>query len=298
MFRNYIKDLIECFKSSKLLSACLIGLILLSMYCCAHPIITRFASNNRGTNNKQTEQKIVVRDLSCQELADSVVILYRKLEELTSRVEKTAQNYQSDSNLLIEKSNNMVSLWLVISTALVTIIIGLSVWNNWQHEKSYKESIEKVKQEIKETECKLKETERELKKTTQINKISSIMTCLHCLPDPLMSRDKEKRIEYVKSNLSMIYDEFVSYSQLVKSDSLPYQNQKYVQLVLSSIKVAIQKSQGVFSDVNSNLCFYTFIVKLNECILELQNALTQKELNDKLENVLKAFNDFKTVVLP
>lgn len=279
------KELIACCMSKKILSLFLFFLFLVSFICCSHSTkayVTEAVLDNI-TVGAGDEQRCGMQELRNQETADSVLLLYRKLDELTSRVETTAQNYQSDSDLMIEKTNNLFTLWLGISTAFVTIIIGLSIWNNWNQEKSYKESIEKVK--------------RDLEKTAQINKISSIMTCLHSLPEPLMTGDEKERKKYVQNNISMIYDEFVSYSQLVKSDSLPCQNQKYVQLVLSSIKVAIQKSQGVFSDVSSNLCYYTFIIKLNECISKMQNALTPNELNNKLDDVLEAFNDFKTEVL-
>ena len=277
MFRKFIKELFECFSSKKILSFCIIGLLLLSSFCCARSMTTK-DKDTAGLNTKRTG----VRELSNREMVDSVYYLYHNLEGMIDKVDKITQNYQGDSNLLIEKSNHMVSMWLAISTVLVTIVISLSVWNNWKQEQSYKESIEKVK--------------RELEKTAQINKISSIMTCLHCLPDPFMTGDENERKKYVRDNIGMIYDEFVSYSQLVKSEGLTSQNQKYVPLVLSSIKIAVQKSQGIFSDVTSSLCYYTFITKLNGFISEIM-TLSPENFNKILDDILGSFNEFRTRIM-
>jgi len=276
MFCKFLNELANCFKSNKYVSVCLLALVLLSVFCFAHPSKMKYEKNKKLIENVEEDS---LRTLNSEEMSDSVMIHIQTLNSLTERVEKLSQNYQGDSNLMIQKSDQMVSRWLAISTALVAAIIGLLVWNNWKQEHSYRENVDKVK-------C-------ELEKTAQINKINSIMTCLNCLPDPLMSETVAERKRYVMDNISMMYEEFERYCQLIALDNLPCQNQKYIQLVVAAIKIATQKTQGVFADVSSNLCYYTFITKLNKCRSDLQNNVyAPDKLNDQLKDVLSAFRVF------
>lgn len=279
MFCKFLKELVKCFESNWSVSVCLLALVLLSVFCFAYPSKMNYEDNKNLIENAGVERTDPLHTLNSEEMSDSVMNLIHTLNSLTERVEKLSENYQSDSNLMIQKTDQMVSTWLGISTALVTIIIGLSVWNNWKQENSYRENVDKVK-------C-------ELEKTSQVNKINSIMTCLNCLPDPLMSETVTERKRYVMDNISMMYDEFERYCQLVALDNSPFQNQKYIQLVVAAIKIATQKTQGVFADVSSNLCYYTFITKLNKCRSDLQNNVyAPDDLNNQLKEILTDFRVF------
>lgn len=213
--------------------------------------------------------------------ADSIIKLYNDLAKRVVEAEEVVKNYQGDSNLVIQKADERVGQWLTISTTLVAIIIGLSVWNNYREEKNLKEGIYKVKSD--------------LEMTAQINKIGSIMTCLNSLPDPLLTDSETDRKKYVKKNISMIYGEFATYVQIMLNKNIKStEDLEYAQLVLSVLKVAILRAQGVFSDLPSNLSFYTFSMGLDKVIKDLQcGRISNTELDNRMKDVLTQFEKFK-----
>lgn len=223
--------------------------------------------------------------------ADSIIAMYNEVGKLADRVQSLANNYQGDSNLMIEKSDQMVAKWLTISTALVALIIGLSVWNNYKQENAIKERVEKERE-------KMENIMKELELSTRMNKIASIMTCLNSLPDPLMSASENTRKTYVKRNLEMLYDEFVAYKNMIIEYKMDDQNLNYVQLVLSVMKVALLRVQSVFSGTQSNICFFTLTQKLDEMVQEIQTGeITHVNLGEKLTDLHSEFDSFKAGVM-
>lgn len=289
MFEKFWKEVRNCFCPSKCMSFFLGLFFAVGMYYACQVC---FASSNALPDyHKLPKVSLTKLDSISMGRADSIIAMYDEANKLAERVEKLANNYQGDSNLMIEKADQMVAKWLAISTALVALIIGLSVWNNYKQESSIKESVERETRSI----VKIKQ---DLELSTRMNKISSIMTCLNSLPDPLMTDSDTSRKTYVRRNLDMMYDEFVAYKKVMESADADNQDLQYVQLILSVIKIAILRVQGVFSDSSSNLCFFSFTKKLDDCIFGIQSGdITHSNLCEKLCDIHQEFDAFKAGVM-
>lgn len=286
---NFWKELKNCFCPSWSLRIALYGFFFLGIYyafqvsCASSSVLPEYHTSKIVSLNKL--------DSISEGKADSIIAMYGEVVRLAERVEQLANNYQGDSNLMIEKADQMVAKWLTAATALVALIIGLSVWNNYKQETAIKESLEKEHKEMEKIR-------KDLELTTRMNKIGSIMTCLNSLPDPLMTDSEATRKAYVRRNLDMMYDEFVAYKKMVTTEDVEEQNLKYVQLVLSVMKIAILRVQSVFSDTQSNLCFFTFTNKLDECVQGIQKgAITHSNLRQKLVEIHQEFDSFNAGVI-
>lgn len=263
------------FMCKRWLSAlCVIGLIVVAIYCSTEIYAagkTVSAKAPAVVDNKEVGHPIV---------PDSLYMLYCGLATRMDDAEKIVKNYQGDANVVIVKANHMVSLWLVVSSSLVALVIGMSIWNNYKQEKL----AEKVRKDL---EC-----------TAQINKIGSIMTCLNSLPDPLLTDTEAGRKRYVKTNIEMLYREFSAYIKLVNTNSdVSGSDLNYVQLVLSVMKIAILRVQSVFSDKISSVAFYSLSGALDKSIKDIQNGtITHKELKSSLKDIFSQFDKLKAAI--
>lgn len=271
---DFSMDVLLCLYKKWGVTLCLAGIIVMTIYTC-----TEINAANKNLNSKVHPLKVNVDSL-LKVKSDSIQMRYLSLEDRVEQAEKIVSNYQSDADVFIGKTSGMFSLWLGVSAAFVGMVIGLSVWNNYKQEKS----AEKVKREL---EC-----------TAQINKIGSIMTCLNSLPDPLLTDSEADRRFYIKNNLDLLYHEFVVYVKLINKsiDSSDYEI-KYVQLVLSVMKIAVLRVQNVFSDKIANVTFYTFSSALEKCIKGIQNgSITHKELRSNLKNIQSQFDKLRAAL--
>lgn len=284
LFTHFVKEVGRCFWSRKLTTLAL--LILAGWGICIASKV-----NDQTMNRPKVEPKAAATipdSVHAIHRIDSLETFYRDLAERVEDAECVVKNYQGDANLVMEKADDMVSQWLTISTVLVTLIIGLSVWNNYKQEHSYKESVEIIKSDIERIRTEMEATEH-------INKMGSIMTCLNTLPDPLITDSDAERKTYVKNNLSLMYDEYAAYVKLVvKDEETIAKDGRHLQLVLSALKISILRSQSVFSDVMSNIVFYHFTSRLGEAIKSIDKPMKDgKTAAGALVDILNDFNLFR-----
>ena len=274
IFGNMMGDIYQFMCKRWLSALCVIGLIVVAIYCSTEIYAagkTVSAKAPAVVDNKEVGHPIV---------PDSLYMLYCGLATRMDDAEKIVKNYQGDANVVIVKANHMVSLWLVVSSSLVALVIGMSIWNNYKQEKL----AEKVRKDL---EC-----------TAQINKIGSIMTCLNSLPDPLLTDTEAGRKRYVKTNIEMLYREFSAYIKLVNTNSdVSGSDLNYVQLVLSVMKIVILRVQSVFSDKISSVAFYSLSGALDKSIKDIQNGtITHKELKSSLKDIFSQFDKLKAAI--
>lgn len=274
MLWSFAKDIVKCLLSKYTFTFCLIGVVGVTVYTC----VSINAANKQFKTIINPEKAIYDSLLKVKK--DSMAAQYDHLEKRVEQAEQIVGNYQSDADVFIGKTTSMFSIWLAVSTGFVAIVIGLSVWNNYRQEKS----AEKVKREL---EC-----------TAQINKIGSIMTCLNSLPDPLLTDSEAERRQYVKNNIDLLYHEFSVYAKLVgKNPEHSDYDLRYIQLVLSVMKIAVIRVQNVFSDKNSNVAFYTFSSSLEKSIKGIQDgSITHKEIRNSLKNVQGQFDRLRVML--
>ena len=284
LFIHFVKEVVHCFWSRKLTTLALLVLA-------GWGITIAGKVNDQTMNRPKKEPKAAVTipdSVHAIQRIDSLETFYQDLAGRVEEAECVVKNYQGDANLVMEKADDMVSQWLTISTVLVTLIIGLSVWNNYKQEHSYRESVEKIKNDIVRIRTEMEATEH-------INKMGSIMTCLNSLPDPLLTDSYADRKTYVKNNLSLMYDEYAAYVKLVvKDEETIAKDIRYLQLVLSALKISVLRSQSVFSDVMSNIAFYHFTSKLNEAIKSIHKPMKDgKTAAETLKDILDDFYLFR-----
>lgn len=278
MLTNFSEELKECFWHHRRKLTIFIVLYLLLGGILGCKVMAKNEQRKQVESGQAKEMK--ADSIISKVQADSLIALYNDIGKRMKDAEEVVKNYQGDSNLVIQKADEMVGLWLVVSTTFVVVVIGLSVWNTYKQDATLRQDIEKVR--------------KDLESTTHINKIGSIMTCLNCLPDPLLSDSEADRKKYVRKNIAMMYDEFGDYVRLLSEKARDSKDLDYTQLVLSVLKIAVLRSQGVFSDVSSNLAFYTFATALDVDIKALQNGqVSSHELDDRLKKMQKEFETFK-----
>ena len=271
---EFVKDIGKCIYANIKVTICLIGILCITVYSCYE-----IHAANKELSAKVKPTKVEFDSL-LKIKTDSMNALYEQLGKRVGQAEQIVGNYQSDADVFIGKATGMFSLWLGVSAAFIAAVIGLSVWNNYKQEKS----AEKVKREL---EC-----------TAQINKIGSIMTCLNSIPDPLLTDSEASRRTYIRNNLDLLHHEFGTYVKIINKnvDSSDYE-MKYVQLVLSVMKIAVLRVQNVFSDKISNVAFYTFSSTLEKSIQGIQNGtITQKELRINLKNIQSQFDRLRAAL--
>lgn len=278
MFLRFIEEVWKCFFKHKFCFTFFVALLLIfGIHEASHVGASTYPRESIASNGVVS---LNFDSILTKNQADSIIYLYNCLSKRVVTAEEVVRNYQGDANLVIQKADERVGHWLTISTVLVTIIIGLSVWNNYKYETSLKDSIESVR-------C-------DLESTAQMNKIGSIMTCLNSLPDPLLTDSETDRKRYVKKNMSMLYDEFSKFVQIsIDKKRNNIKDCEYSQLTLSLLKIAVLRAQGVFSDVTSNLSFYTFTTALDKEIKDFQcGKVTNRDLDERLKGILTQFEVF------
>ena len=147
---SLVKNVVKYVYPRPMTILCLMGIIGITFYTCLD-----INAASKELMAKVRPEKASYDSL-LKEKSDSMMALYEYLDKRVGQAELIVGNYQSDADVFIGKTTEMLSWWLGVSTAFVGIVIGLSVWNNYRQEKS----AEKVKREL---EC-----------TAQINKIGSI----------------------------------------------------------------------------------------------------------------------------
>lgn len=280
---KFLKELGICFRSVWLITICLVVFLIAG-------ITIALGVNDRKMRGPKVERRagVVIPDTAkVKQRLDSLESFYKDLNSRVGDYADIVRNYQFDANLVLEKADDMVTQWLTISTVLVSLIIGLSVWNNYKQENSYKESVMSLKEAVEKIR-------REQEATAHINKIGSVMTCLNSLPDPLLTESNEARKDYVHTNLSLMFDEFAAFVKLVSEDADVITDMRYLQLVLSLLKISVLRAQGVYSDITSNLIFYTFSNKLDKLIEAINSSnVSYKNVVNKLSEILVEFSKFQ-----
>lgn len=274
--KKFIRDLWNCCRNVPCIIICLMIFFVWGL-CSANSVKDQKMVHHRGAH----KTSVTLPDsMDVVKRIDKLLVLYDSLDSKVKDYDDIVKNYQSDANLVLEKGDEMVSKWLTISTAFVALIIGLSVWNNYKQENSYKESVTKLRRDLDKSLC--------------INKIGSIMTCLNSIPNPLLTKSDAERRSYVYMNISLMFDEFSVYVRLVKEDAETIaQEGRYLQLVLSALRIGVIRAQDVYSDLASNVAFYTFTATLDSAIKDIHDVkVTSESMGDKLSNILSAFETF------
>lgn len=234
--------------------------------------------------------------------ADSIMQRYESILKRLYNVECLVKNYHDDANVIISRANHFVELWLAISSAFIALFSILFMVNNFIQEKNIKDDckdyIKEHKKRIDKWSESLKtsinEQRKRMESYIQINKVSSIMSCLSSFPDPLLSSGVEKK-KYALEYLSILYNEFERYVDSINFEDSD-RNEEVVnnaQIIVAGVYVVVVKMQGLFTEVRHNIAFMIFSKRLGDMINDfISKKINKNNIVEELNALSDSFRQF------
>lgn len=246
---------------------------------------------------------------------DSIYLSLRRLDEIEGRLDKLSNSYLTEVNLAIDKTNGWLAFWI----GIITLIIGLSsFWQVYRQHKNDKEfqalkndidkdfqalkdstnnyiernihnnknKFDKQKRGINEIKKKTEDNLEYLKKTFRETKISSLMMCLSCFPDPQMTadtEDKRKQIFKLMKNVLATYVEYIENIKLQEKTGMV--DLDAVFMVLTNLKLAVVRTHGAYSDIHQNIRFYNIIRRITDVNNNILNGEPICDLTHQLDEI-------------
>lgn len=237
--------------------------------------------------------------------ADSIMQRYESILKRLYNVECLVKNYHDDANVIISRANHFVELWLAISSAFIALFSILFMVNNFIQEKNIKDDckeflkkqkdeMKKWKKEFNSFKKSINEHRKRMESYIQINKVSSIMSCLSSFPDPLLSSGVEKK-KYALEYLSILYNEFERYVDPINFEDSD-RNEEVVnnaQIIVAGVYVVVVKMQGLFTEVRHNIAFMIFSKRLGDMINDfISKKINKNNIVEELKALLDSFRQF------
>lgn len=237
--------------------------------------------------------------------ADSIMQRYESILKRLYNVECLVKNYHDDANVIISRANHFVELWLAISSAFIALFSILFMVNNFIQEKNIKDDckeflkkqkdeMKKWKKEFNSFQKSINEHRKRTESYIQINKVSSIMSCLSSFPDPLLSSGVEKK-KYALEYLSILYNEFERYVDPINFEDSD-RNEEVVnnaQIIVAGVYVVVVKMQGLFTEVRHNIAFMIFSKRLGDMINDfISKKINKNNIVEELKALLDSFRQF------
>lgn len=258
--------------------------------------------------HKNTTSLVAVDSIRTDSLTgvyiDSVYKYLSHLDVIEERVDSLSNNYLSEVDLAVDKSNGWLAFWI----GVITIVIGLSsfwqVYRQNQSDKDFfrlkkenekdfhnftinaKKEINARKKEIEEINNEINTELDNLRKTFRETKISSLMMCLSSFPDPQMTadtEDKKKQIFILMKNILSTYIEYIKNIESQEKDNqIDFEG---VFMVLTNLKLAVVRTHGAYSDIHQNIRFSQIIKEITMINDDILNGEPITDLSSRLKNI-------------
>jgi len=204
-----------------------------------------------------------------------------------------ADNYISDVDLMISKSSAWMGLWLGIFAIVMTVPTIIQFVMTYKNEK-------RVEEMIRKHQAKMTCLEDKMLCSIKEHRISSIMMCLSSSPDPQLTPSLEKKRLFVRYFMRFLNSEFREYINLLdsyyesaeKNDDIDNSSDtSNMLLVITELKMALVRSQCVFSDITQNIHFQIVQNKLDEVFEKVKSGEWRgKKLTAGLTTVKEQFD--------
>lgn len=244
-----------------------------------------------------------VKDTISADTINRVVLLtqyFNTTDSLKKEVDKLDHDYHDNIDLIINKANGWTAFWLTI----ITVILGLMVfWQGFRivkYEEKYDELKNRIAVHLKQIEegnekfiesslVKLNKKYEELDSKNKDlicsileNRINSSMICIN-VTDPVSALGSPSRKIQFKYLLQVISESYSSYLGIVNNSP---ENQKYLPLVLMTIKLAISRSRSAFTSFDQNVLFKIVDNNLEQTIASLKICnISDEKIQKLLEEV-------------
>lgn len=276
-------------------------------------------------------KEYVMNDVSnknISKLTDNLNTYAYRVDSINSIVKKLDSQYVSTIDMMIDKLNTWIGLWM----GILTLLLGLvSVWQYFRINK-YEERINKLentnKRSLKELEEKKDKIEKRLEKklgnvesglrqyeihlsnalekhsvehrySTLENRITSLLLCLSSIPDPQLLYSSSDRKNQLVFYMRLMSKHFAKYLELLKKE-----NQKnelsgdivlHLPMMFLNLRLALIRIHGISADYELHIFFF----KLTNKIKMIEDLVRDKAVinGDVIGEVEEIYGDFNELII-
>lgn len=250
-----------------------------------------------------------------------------RVDSINSIVRKLDSQYVSTIDMMIDKLNTCIGLWM----GILTLILGLvSVWQYLKINK-YEERIEKLETnnqkliaEIKDKEGKFEEKytkhieysvqrqssyeeslnadfnnrSKEHRYSTLENRMTSVLLCLSSIPDPQLLYTTSDRKKQLVFYIRLMSKHFAKYISLIKKEyqknELPEDVALHIPMMLLNLRLALIRIHGISKDFELHIYFFNLTNKIKES----EDFVRGKSIinDDIIKNVESIYGDFNELI--
>lgn len=268
-----------------------------------------------------------IHNTKIKKLTDELNTYTYRVDSINSIVKKLDSQYVSTIDMMIDKLNTWIGLWM----GILTLLLGLvSVWQYFKINK-YEERITKLEamynrslKELNEKENKLEtkysqiktnirsdlnrykgqmsadlvKRSKEHRYSTLENRITSLLLCLSSIPDPQLLYSSSDRKMQLSFYIRLMSKHFAKYISLIKKENqkneLPEDIALHLPMMLLNLRLALIKIHGISTDFELHIFFFNLTNKIKKT----EDFVRGKSIinNEIINNVESIYGDFNELI--
>lgn len=249
-------------------------------------------------------------------LTDNLNEYAYRVDSMNSIVNKLDSQYVSTIDMMIDKLNTWIGLWM----GILTLLLGLvSVWqyfkiNRYEERiKDLEEKNEKTFDEIEKKKTNLdgqfdgleKQMKMDLEKRTMEhlystleNRITSLLLCLSSIPDPQLLYSSSDRKNQLVFYMRLMSKHFAKYLRLLKKENQENELSEdivfHLPMMLLNLRLALIRIHGISADYELHIFFF----QLTNKIKTIEDQVRDKSVvnGDVIGEVEKIYGDFNELI--
>lgn len=264
-------------------------------------------------------KEYVVNDIPNKDigkLTDNLNAYAYRVDSINSIVKKLDGQYVSTIDMMIDKLNTWIGLWM----GILTLLLGLvSVWqyfkiNRYEERiKDLEEKNEKTFDEIEKKKTNLdgqfdgleKQMKTDLEKRTMEhlystleNRITSLLLCLSSIPDPQLLYSSSDRKNQLVFYMRLMSKHFAKYLSLLKREIQENKLSEdiifHLPMMLLNLRLALIRIHGISADYELHIFFFQLTNKIKTIEDQVRD---QSVVNgDVIGEVEKIYGDFNELI--
>lgn len=271
-----------------------------------------------------------IHNTKIKKLTDELNTYTYRVDSINSIVKKLDSQYVSTIDMMIDKLNTWIGLWM----GILTLVLGLvSVWQYFKINK-YEERITKLEtmynrslKELNEKETKLdmkysqnkekmhndlskyirqmsedlQKRSKEHRYSTLENRITSLLLCLSSIPDPQLLYSSSDRKSQLAFYMRLMSKYFAKYICLIKKEyhknEMPEDIAMHLPMMLLNLRLALIRIHGISTDFELHVFFFNITKKIkNVEDFVRDKAMINDEIIKNIENIYGDFNELINMI--
>lgn len=268
-------------------------------------------------NTSFVTKEYVVNDVSnkkVKKMTDNLNTYAYRVDSINSIVKKLDSQYVSTIDMMIDKLNTWIGLWM----GILTLLLGLvSVWQYFKinrYEERIKDLEEKNKKSLDEIEEKktnldgkfdyledkldadLEKRTMEHRYSTLENRITSLLLCLSSIPDPQLLYSSSDRKNQLVFYMRLMSKHFAKYLVLLKKENQKNELSEdialHLPMMLLNLRLALVRIHGISADYELHIFFFklTNKIKMIEDQVRDKSVINEEVIGD-VEKIYGEFNE-------